>query len=125
MPALTTPVVLNDGATDHTLKPVSLANGIAQFSALYPAVPGAFDFLSIGVAGQPGANHKVRAEVRLPEVHIMPDGTKEVYVDIAKIEIIRHRMNTSANGLKLRTMVKDLLGEAVLASCVDDREHVW
>lgn len=124
MPNISAPIILNDGTDNHTLKPVSQVNGIAQLTALRTE-PGVFDFLAVGVTGQPGANHKVKLEVRLPEIHSMPDGSKATYIDVAKIELNLHRMNSATNSTKLRTMLIDLLGEAVVVACADGREHVW
>lgn len=124
MPAVTVPVVLNDGTDNHTLKPINIRDGVAQFTALR-AEPGVFDFLSVGVTGQPGANHKARLEVRLPEIHTLPDGSKATYVDIAKVEINLHRMNSATNSTKLRIMLTDLINEAIVVACTDAREHLW
>lgn len=124
MPAITAPIVLNDGTTDHTLKPVNNRDGVAQFTALRTE-PGVFDFMSVAVTGQPGANHKVKLEVRLPEIHTMPDASKVTYVDIAKVELNLHRMNSATNSTKLRTMLIDALAEAIVVACTDSREHIW
>lgn len=124
MPAVTTPVVLNDGIADHTLKPVNNRDGVAQFTALRTE-PGVFDFLSVGVTGQPGSNHKAKLEIRLPEIHTLPNGSKATYVDIAKVEINLHRMNSASNSAKLRTMLGDLINEAIVVACTDAREHIW
>lgn len=119
------PIILNDGTSNHTLKPVNVNGGIAQFTALSSVNPGVFDFLSIATTGQPGANHKVKCELRFPETQTLPDGSKVTYVDLVKIEVNRHRMTTEANGLKLRNATIDLLSEPVVVASVDAREHVW
>lgn len=119
-------VVINDGSSDVTFKPKAVDGGLATFQDdTSSLVSGRPEITASHRLAKSSAPAKTRLVLKVPVEEIVDSVTQVTRESTVIIEVLTSPESSSAERTALRTLAADLLGDAIVASMIDDGERVW
>lgn len=135
MPAIAQ-IVLNDGTVNHNFDPLGIdANYVASYENRTSGIQIGYESLSVGFrrANTKSRNNKVTVRLSLPTLEvtspstmtgIQPQPTK-AYDVFASVDFVFPERCTTAERSNIRQMLIDALGEAAVASVIENLESIY
>jgi phosphoribosylformylglycinamidine (FGAM) synthase PurS component len=131
-----TSITIKDGAStpvDHVFSPTRIdANNIATFQERVSGVPIGYPTItwSLRAPTKGSSTYKVTGKLTQPKVIDVTDTSGKTvktvdYVNLATVDFVFSEKSTKQERKDLRTLMSNLLINAVMAASADDLESFW
>lgn len=133
MPAIAAITLTDNSSSDHVFNPQKIEKNVAFYKDTTGGIPAGFSTLSIGLSepSNGGAVYRVKMQLAVPKIdNVTVAGGSVSQVNVVRtsrcnIEFLLPIQSELAEREDLLAMVRDLLGESVVDSVVEQLETIY